>query len=456
MKYSQNFITLLSMSLVAAGCGNSTYEKDPVPDLAQMREYAKIEVQKGPDKPRVITNDVLREKEVLVIRESNTIDEKSIVITPDSDMSFSEGRASQFAIRARTTAGLQINLKPVGFPEGAKLEKSTQEKDLYVISWTPQLNTIPQNQMKKSFPVKVVAQVISAATKEDFEKHKNLVKEKEFRLDLFKNLEAPANLSISGLGSEINEGTLTPITITVKVPGTDDKVAQKPRLVISYDGIAYTAGNTFLELDGSRHITADLNKLEPKYIGDSKWQFDRVFDTKNIFVQPQLTNDGSVLPNADGTRVRVSFKVYNSYGLSTPETLSQVKIKYVKTIIAPRFDWADLDQQGLQVLPGQKVILNFKVISDDSTAAVKVKMVPSTLPGKPTMTCQDFDQKASTQNCILSWDVPCDAKAKSLSARIEMKAQSVVNGQASEITSYAFKVVRSKEKKNLCSTEAAK
>lgn len=324
-------ITVLALSLLAAGCGD--YSKDPVPDLEKMRQNGKVELQKGPDKPRVITNQVLVEKPIIETKEVSAVDKGFVVITPDSHMTFNEGQTGQFKIQARSLVpGIQIKLKASGFPEGAQLEKSKTEKDVYTLTWTPALYTIASNASMKDYSVKVTAEVISAENKTDIGKLNALVQEKEFSLFLFKNQEAPSGLAVSGIPTEIAEGTLTSFYVTVKVPGTNNKAPQKPLLVVSYDGVSYTAGNNFLELDGSRYVVADLNKKEPEYLGDSKWKFTLVFDTKNISVQPQLGKDGNPLANADGTRVRLSFKVYSPYGPSTPQVLTQVKIRFQKPV----------------------------------------------------------------------------------------------------------------------------
>lgn len=455
MKKNQTLITLMSLSLFAVGCGE--YQKNPVSDLQQMRQNAKVEIQKGPDKPRTITNEIVVEKPVLVVKEESTIDEKFIVITPDPQMTFSEGQAGQFKIRARVLVpGITVKLTAQGLPEGARLEKSTQEKDLYLLTWTPQLYTIAANAAMKSYTAKVTAEVASANSAQEAEKLKGLVREKEFNLFLFKNQEAPSALTVTGLNSELDENTLNTFNVTVKVPGTDEKVPQKPRLVVSYDGVSYSAGNSFLELDGARYVVADLNKKEAEYVGDSKWKFTLIFDTKNIAVQPQLSKDGTLLSKADGTRVRLSFKVYSPSGLATPETLSQVKIRYTKTISAPRFDVSGLGQQGLQVSPGQKLTLNFTVLSADSQAQVKVEGPSSSLPGSINVDCKNAAAGAAKQECTLSWSVPCNTSAEQLTGEIAMNAVSVVNGRNSEITAYKLKVLASKEDKKLCPAEAAK
>jgi hypothetical protein len=264
---------------------------------------------------------------------------------------------------------------------------------------------------------------------------------------VFRTQEGPSGLSVSGLTSTVTEGTLTPFTITVRVPGVDNKAAQKPRLVVSYDGVSYTAGNTFLELDASRYVVSDLNQKDAEYLGDFKWKFALIFDTKNISVQPQLAKDGTILASADGSRVRVSFKAYSPNGMSTPEHLVQIKISYNKPVAAPRFDVSGLGQQGLEAIPGQTVTLKFSVSSPDTTAEVKVETKSSTLAGKPEVSCKAAT--SSKQECVLNWTVPCDASASSLTGSINMTATSTVNGRISEITPYSLKVVKS-SKENLC------
>lgn len=455
MKNNQTLITLLSLSLFAAGCGE--YKKNPVEDLEQMRQNAKVEIQKGPDKPRTITKEIVVEKPVLVVKEESTIDEKFIVITPDAQMTFNEAQQGQFKIRARVLVpGIEIKLSAVGLPDGAKLEKSTEEKDLYILTWTPALYTVAANAAMKSYTAKVVAEVSSANNTAEADKLKGLVREKEFNLFLFRNQETPSSLAVTGLATEVPENSLTPFTVTVKVPGTDAQVPQKPRLVVSYDGVSYTAGNNFLELDGARYVVADLNKKEAEYLGDSKWKFTMIFDTKNIAVQPQLAKDGTVLTNADGTRVRLSFKVYSPYGLSTPESLSQVKIRYKKPMTVPRFDLSGLGTQGLQVNRGQKITLNFSVVSGDSQALVKVEPASTSLPGSVGLNCKNATSGASKQECVLTWSVPCDARDEQLAGKITMKAHSVVEGRNSDVTVYDLTVSAAKNAKSLCSAEATK
>lgn len=455
MKKTQTLLTILTLSLLAAGCAE--YSKEPVSDLEQLRATAKRDLEAGPQKPRVITKEVIVEKPVVVVREESTIDDKFIVITADNQMAFNEGQRAQFKLRARVfVPGIQIQLKATGLPQGANLEKSTTEPDVYLLTWTPSLYLVPTNAAMKTFSAQVFAEVISANSPAELAKLKGLTRQKDLSLILFKNAEAPSGLTVTGLPTELNEDSLTTFSVVVKVPGTDANAPQKPRLVVSYDGVRATAGNNFWEMDGSRYIVADANNKDAEFIGDSKWKFTLIFDTKNISVQPQLSKDGALMPNADGTRVRLNFRVFSPYGIATPEALSQVKIRYTKAIAAPRFDLSGLGQQGLQVAPGQNITLNFLVTSADSKAAVKVEPVTSTLPGTPKVECRDAATGPAKQECTLTWSIPCGATNAALTGEIPMAAQSVSNGRNSEVTSYKLKVLPATDDKKLCPTEAAK
>lgn len=446
MKSTLTLISMFALTAVVAGCGE--YSKNPATDLATMRENAKTDFAKGPDAPREIKNTVVVEKPVYIVKEQATGSENFILITPDPQMNFNEGQQSQFKIRARVLVdGMTATLKAQGLPEGAKLEKSAQDADLYTLTWTPQLNLVTSGLMK-TYSIKLSAEAVTAKTPEQLAQFKGIIREKDISLFLFKNQEIPSELTVTELPAQIAEGTTPTFTVTAKVPGTDSKTTQKPRLAITYDQVSSTPGNSYLELDGSRHVSETAK--DPEFI-DGKWVFKRVFDTKNIAVKPQLAKDGTVMVNADGTYVRMSLKVYSPNGTSTPETVAKVKITYTKGIAAPRFDVTGLGKkQALDVAPGMKITWNFSVTSADKEAVVKVDPLTSNLPGAPSITCADSAMGAAKQACVLNWTIPCDAAKDALVGDIALTAVTVVNGRNSEITTYKLKTVAASENKKLC------
>ncbi|MFN8790320.1 MAG: hypothetical protein ACK5Y2_02575 [Bdellovibrionales bacterium] len=320
---------LLIVSGMIAGCGSG--KDNPVgSDLKTIREEGKVAKTMEAKAPIIVPETVVVEKPKLVVREESKIDENFFVMTADPQLIFNEGQASQYSFRARVLVpGVQIRLKAEGLPEGATLSPSDREAGLYALNWTPGYSLIPPQAQMRTFTLKIVAEPVSAPKPELLETLKNLVQEKTFSLFLFRSQEPPRDLKVVGLPQEVTEGQ-DPVrfSVTVKVPGLESKSAQKPVLVVSYDGLAINAGQAFREMDGSRHIVPDLQRREPEYLGDFQWRFSVVFDAKNISVQPQLGRDGRMTSGADGTRVRLSFKVFNHLGLATPETLVQMKIRY--------------------------------------------------------------------------------------------------------------------------------
>lgn len=449
MKNTKTVLPFLALSLIA-GCG----DKNPVSDIDSMREHSRIELQKGPDSARVINNDVLRTEYIYITKEESTIDDKFITITPPLESTFAEGVSGSIKVRAAVhIPGVEISLTAEGLPQGASLVKSDSEKDIYLINWAPELYTIPANSVKKSFTVKLVANVVKANSQQEYDTLKGLVRERTMSLDVFRTQEAPSDLVVTGLPGEIQEGTQVPFTVTVKVPGTDQKAPKKPTLLVSYDRVSSTAGNDYLELDGSRHVVSDVTKKDAEYMGDSKWKYTLVFDTKNVPPQPQLSKNGTVLANATSTRVRLSFTAHSPYGLSTGETLAQVKINYVRPIEAPRFDMSGLGQETLEVARGQKITLNFYVASADTTARTKVEQGRTELVGSPTVSCKDSSAGAFKQACSLVWEIPC-AGTSEIKGEIPLTAQSVINGRNSDFTRHSIKVTQSKTATDLCKTEA--
>lgn len=458
MKHIKSLITLIPVGFILAGCGG--WKKDPVPNasgvtLTDLRKYAKEQDQNGPEKPRVITETVVVEKPQVVVKEESSIDDKFLVISPDSQMTFNEGQSASFKVRARVLVpGVNVKLTAQGLPDGATLQASSTEKDLYLLTWNPALYTVPANAGMKTYTVKLSAEVIVSDNAKNASQLKGLVREKEINLFLFRNQETPSALKVENLPLQISEGQLTPFTVTASVPGIDGSASVKPRLVVNYDGVSYTAGNGFLELDGSRYVVADINHKDPEYLGNSKWKFSLLFDTKNISVQPQLAKDGSIVKNADGTRVRLSFKVFSPFGLATPETLTQLKVAYINTLTAPRFDLVALGKPVLEVSRGQVVDFKFTASSPNNAAVVAVVVAEPKLAGKASITCQNSAVGANKQDCTLSWTVPCDAAVDQVAGKIDMTATSALDGRTSETTSYSLKVVNASPEKNLC--DAAK
>ncbi|MFS4460350.1 hypothetical protein [Bdellovibrio sp. HCB2-146] len=336
MKKQSLIIAVTALSLLNVRC--SDWGKEPADGFDQLNERARTEQQQlefekahPPVKPapeKVVVRD-----EKLVKYEVTKISASDVVIAPDAQIDFVEGKTSTFKVRVSTTLpGLNLELKQDGLPQGASFEKSQKEKDVYLITWNPPYSlSSDDDKLYDTFTVKFTAEVLKSSDPAMAAKVQGLAFEKETKITLRKSQEAPKDVKIVGLSNEIEEGQITTFKVTAVVPGYTDKSAKKPRLDYYYDGVSVTNGNKFQESNGALYIVSDLAQKDAKYLGNSTWEFSKKFDTAYIPVQPQLGLDGKAIANADGVRVRVSFKVVNGAGLSAPEITKQIKIRYKKT-----------------------------------------------------------------------------------------------------------------------------
>jgi hypothetical protein len=443
-----SLLPLIGVMVIAVACGK--YEKNPVPDLQQLRQDGQAQMNQGPEKPQVITKTVVVEKQVPVYKEQATVDENFIVISADSDMNFTEGQAATFQIIGRSLIkGVGIRLVAQNLPAGAVFQAAptAQEPNLYTLTWTPPYNTVPANTVIKNYKFNISAQITDVASGIDRKALEALKREKQLELRVLKNIAAPTDLAVS-LPDAVNEGSVTPFQVTVRVPGVDDKSGQTPKLVISYDRLMMTQGNNYRELDGSRYVIADQAHQDAQYLGDYRWKFSLMFDTQNISVQPPQDVKGQVLTETNVAHVRLNVKAYAPSGSSTPEVTKKVQIILNRPIDAPKFDLSGLGKESLELTPGETVNLNFLITSANAASSLKVDLPNvKTLVGSPSLTCKASAASSAKQECTLSWQVPCAAGENDLAQQINMSAVATSNGRSSEATTYTLKTVRSQKAK---------
>ncbi len=327
--------SLLPFGFLGIGCGN--FDKNPVPSeqgvsLNDLRTHAKDLNQRGPEKPRVITETVIVEKPQVVVREESSIDEKFIIISPEPSMTFNEGQSSSFKVRAQVLIpGAQIKLKAQGLPEGATFTASTSEKGLYILAWAPDFYTLPPNDNMKMITVKIIADISTTAKSLAAAQIQGLTREKNIDLVVFRNQHAPSQLTIENLPSEITEGEIIKFSVISTVPDIDGRTPFLPMINIYSDQMNSLSGSNIKELDGSRHVLTDPSQKSVEYVGNSKWKFNRIFDTKNIPLQPQVSQNNEPAKKADITNLRLSFKVSSPNGRAGPETLVQLKVHHLES-----------------------------------------------------------------------------------------------------------------------------
>ncbi|MFN7729713.1 MAG: hypothetical protein ACK5P7_11200 [Bdellovibrio sp.] len=455
-----NFLTTLGLSLttlsvvVMLGCGK--YEKHPVENIDTYRDNGRKELEKGPEKQETRTETIIVEKPVEVVREQATIDENALIISPDRRLVFTEGMPATYKVGARSTiAGVKVRLNAKNLPEGAKLEKSPTEADVYLLTWTPKIYTVPANDSLKEIDVKFGIEVTETPSEKVKKALFGITREREVTLQVKRTQAVPTELAIEGLGAEVAEGTITKFQVTVKIPGIDGQAPRKPMLTV-FNDLGQTAGVAYLEQDGTRHVMIDPTAREAIYVGDLKWKFSLIFDTKNISARPDLDSRGQTLSQSATSNVRFNLLVTSPFGTVTPQILKLVKIGLNRPVSAPRFDFAGLTGPALELTPGEKMKFNFIVSSADASSTVKLELPDlKTLVGAPKIACKSVINKPAKQECVLEWNVPCAATDAELKQEISMSATAVIAGRNSEPVQQVLNTVRSKKEKVGCAAPQA-
>jgi hypothetical protein len=323
-------ISLLALSspLFFSACSN--YSKQPVSNAQELRQKAATQDPNGA-KPAPVPAapapaDTI-EKDITTIIPQAVVDDRSLIIIPDSPMSFTEGIGQSYSIKVRSAVpGTEVRLTSANLPTGAVLKdiSTPTTPGVYSLSWTPDYSTISGRNSLKNIPVKLTAQMILG----DGSVKAGLSKEVDINLSVFHDQAVPGQVTIENLPAIIDEGTTTSFDVVASIADVNQNSSTKPNIQVSYDQVSFTDGNQFLEMDGSRYIIPDVKNKLPEYVGDNKWRFHLIFDTKNISVQPQLSASGTPIASADGVRVRASFKVFSPYGPASPETVKQIKITF--------------------------------------------------------------------------------------------------------------------------------
>jgi hypothetical protein len=338
MKNLKRF-TYIIPALLLAACGSGSNGKKPVSDIAQMREDAKTEMQRGPDAPRTVPQYIDRwhtEKQ-----EEATLTNSYFSVSVEKNdlpLNFYENKASAPKFYLRTfDPDITMKLTAQNLPAGASLNlKSTSgNAQTYELNWTPKYGTLAfADQSPKIINIKLVPVLVSAKVASKADVVKGLALEKEEFLNVFRSQEQIPDLQVAGLGAEIQEGQTTPFTVTVTIPGVDDSFPQKPQIGYFNDSVTQVAGTNYREMSGVRYITLDDSRAAVEYLGNYKWKFNLVFDTKNMPVEAQKAKDGNVMANADSTHTRFVLKVSSAFNAS-PAKVVQVNIKHLAPVVAP-------------------------------------------------------------------------------------------------------------------------
>jgi hypothetical protein len=291
-------LTLLASTVLFAACGSgSNSSKDPVADLAEMREQAKLELKNGPQAPQERIKYV--PQEVPVKQEQITLNESFVKITYPSQINFYEGKAGSAKITLGVNdPGFTMKLTAKGLPKGSELvDVSTKaQPNTYEFRWTPAFNTLPVDQTEPEAMMITLVPVLNTAKDESKAAAvRALSLEKTMVFHLMKSKEEPSSLVIAGLSTEVTEGEKVSFSATVRFPGLDNTSAFKPEIASILEKDSKLAG--VLLVDGV------------EYLGDFKWKFNLSFTA-----------------DASAAQTRLVLKAYGVVSVSKP-TIVSLKIK---------------------------------------------------------------------------------------------------------------------------------
>jgi len=318
--------TLIAASLSFAACGGTT-GRSPVTDIEQLRANAKQDLQNGPATVPEKIVYVTKDKEV--IKEQATLNDNYFKIDlSDKTMAFYEGQQTAYKVTLRVQdPEIQMKLTAKGLPAGAEFRdiSTAQSPNTYEIRWTPALYTISYDeQPPKMMNATLIPVLVSAKTPAKANTVQGLSLERTVLFSVFRNQEKPSELAVTGLEKELQEGQVVPFSVTVKFPGVDNNAAVKPYLGQFKDNTTQVAGSNYMEMDGTRYVSADPSRAAVEYIGDFKWKFNLVFDTKNNPVETQKLKDGAVT-DVNFTQTRLGLRAFGAFN-SSPVSIVRVKI----------------------------------------------------------------------------------------------------------------------------------
>ncbi|HEY8269517.1 MAG TPA: hypothetical protein VIG33_01405 [Pseudobdellovibrionaceae bacterium] len=328
-----NFLrsSLLSALLLTTACGGSSDNKS-FEDISELRARAKKEMTTGPQPPPERVVYVTKEKEV--IKEQATLTDSYFKIDlSEKMMSFYEGQPSAYKITLRVQdPQLQMKLTAKGLPSGAELKDISTAKNpnTYELRWTPPLYTISYDQQPPQIMTATLVPVlVSAKTSKKAETVKGLSLDRTITFNVFRNQDKPSELVLSGLDQDVQEGQVVPFSVIARFPGVDTNAPIKPDLGFFRDKNTQVVASNYLEMDGTRYVSIE----NVEYIGDYKWKFNLVFDTKNNPVETQKSKDGSAAA-VNFTQVRLGLRVFGAFNAS-PATVVRVKIIRAATEATP-------------------------------------------------------------------------------------------------------------------------
>lgn len=249
----------------------------------------------------------------------------SYVIDVERDVTFVEGEMKTFKIRARVFHDVDsFDLVLKEGPDEPKMimAKSKDEPGTWLVSWAPQKGFIAGDKIEKSVRFKIEIGNIKSKDSKVVEIFNMINRVQESEVKVRRTGKSPVVVA-DKIPTEVAQGAVVPFAIEVDDPASYEGFS--PRVDIYFQGTNQTEGG--FEANGATYVR--IEKL-PKFLGNGKWRFDYVFDAKNNDVGAQLDRSGKRVDGAEFLQARFFVKAYGATGVPSAESMSNVKIKFIK------------------------------------------------------------------------------------------------------------------------------
>lgn len=336
MKKYGIFAVLAGLVLTACGSTNS----DPLKDYSDVKgvpagtqpstkiEYVYVDreqrVEVPVDRPVYYPEEVKQEFAQAQVYQINF----------PNNIKFTEGSETSFEFTVRVLQGkVKFDVEPSDMPAGAVIAAVSKDVNTatYKFTWTPRLGIIPTDstEIEGLFKVSLSNLQYVSTTASENEAVKTLFetisKTKEVPYVVRRTQEIPT-LTVIGLQGNRAEGEEHRFTVEVEAPGT--YVGFEPNLNVFNDLSISPITPRGVENNGALYIRVDERNPTPVKIGEEKWRFSFVFDTKNNIMLKQLNQNGVEVAGATQFLVRVSFQAITPFGSSSDKKMLNFAVTY--------------------------------------------------------------------------------------------------------------------------------
>lgn len=303
-------------------------------------------------------------------------------------------------------------LELISKPDGARLERSTQDPRVFIMKWTPSKGLVDRQQGGRRYSLEFQAKPLPPTPAELL-----------YIVSPVQKFPIVVTATITDLVASVNiaevmeEGQLVPFTIDVKDPANRGVVPSIARASFDTED-----NNELFKADATSYVVAG----EPRYSkikGGYRYNFAIDLSSRPA---PKHKVRGQVDSNADKVEACLVFKAFIGSEAQSAATPACFTVKYSAQKPLITFENGFGDET---ITAGQSKSIKFSAKTDKGQVALK--LTPQDMgnwPGNPTIECSDAKQAPSDRQCEVKWNVPCGVKLKD-KYTMSVSATNVFNDQ---------------------------